>query len=245
MAKAQVKKIARPPDDLEFFPPFDGFPKEGIQFLKALKKNNNRPWFEKHKEEYERYLKLPMQSLIVALQPHFARFAPEFELHPRHSMFRIYRDIRFSKDKRPYKMHVAAHFVLRGKLKGVEGSGYYLHIEPGEVFVGAGIYMPDGDQLKKIRKAIALNAEEFLSIVEKRKFKKKFGKLEGEKLQRVPVGYDANHPMADWLRYKQFFVWVSWPESKCHSENFVNEVMEVFEETTPLVRFLNRAMGVS
>lgn len=244
MANTQVKKIARSPDDLEFFPPFDSFPKEGLQFLKALKKNNNRPWFEKHKEEYERYLKLPMQSLIVALQPHFARFAPEFELHPKRSMFRIYRDIRFSKDKRPYKMHVAAHFVLRGKPKGVEGSGYYLHIEPVEVYVGAGLYMPENDQLKKIRRAIVDRAEEFLSVVQSRRFKKTFGELEmkDDRLKRIPAGFDANHPMAEWLRYKHYFAGVSLPESKCYKSTFVNDVARICEEATPLVKFLSSAI---
>lgn len=243
MAIAKKQKAVSPLDQLEFYPPFNGFPKEGVKFLKALKRNNNRPWFEKHKGDYEANVKLPMQSLIVALQPHFARFAPEFELHPKRSMFRIYRDVRFSRDKRPYKTHVAAHFVLRGKPKGIEGSGYYVHIEPGEVFLGDGIYMPDSDQLKKIRKALAERSKEFLSIVERKEFKKVFGKLEGEKLQRVPIGYEKDHPMAEWLRYKQFFVWVSWPESKCYKPKFVDEVAEVFEEATPLVQFLNQALG--
>ena len=96
--------VAKTPlSDMEFYPPFDGFPREGIEFMKRLKRNNNRPWFEKHKEDYESFVKLPMQSLIAALHPHFERFAPEFDINPRRSMFRIYRDVRFSKDKTPYK----------------------------------------------------------------------------------------------------------------------------------------------
>ncbi len=232
------------PDDLDFFPPFDGFPKEGIEFLKRLKKNNNRPWFEKHKSEYETTVKLPMQSLIVALQPHFAKFAPEYELHPKRSLFRIYRDTRFSKDKTPYKTHVAAHAALRGKPKGLGASGYYLHIEPGEVYFGAGVYMPESDQLKKIRKAVAIMSDEFLAVVNGKRFNKMFSKLEGEKLQRVPVGYEANHPMAEWLKHKHFFVGASWPVSKCFKAKFVEDVAEVFKEATRLVRFLNRAMGI-
>ena len=232
-----------PLSDMEFFPPFGGFPRDGIDFMKRLKRNNNRPWFEKHKKEYETFVRLPMQSLIAALQPHFEMFAPEFDTHPKKSLFRIYRDIRFSKDKTPYKTHAAAHFVLRGKPKGVEGSGYYLHIEPGEVFLGGGIYMPDGDQLKKIRKAIADQPERFLSIVGQKNFKKVFGKLQGEKLQRVPQGYEPDHPMAEWLKHKQFFVWVEWPETKCLREKFVEDVAGVFKSATPMVRFLNEAMG--
>jgi uncharacterized protein (TIGR02453 family) len=232
-----------PLSDLEFFPPFDGFPTEGIDFLKRLKRNNNRPWFEKHKEEYEVSVKLPMQSLIAALHPHFDRFAPEFDVNPKRSIFRIYRDVRFSKDKTPYKTHVAAHFVLRGKPKGIEGSGYYMHVEPGEIFVGGGIYMPDNDQLKKIRKAIAGQPERFLSIVRQSKFKKTFGALEGEKLQRPPKGYEPDHPMAEWLKHKQFFVGTEWPESRCLKGKFAAEVATVFETATPLVRFLNEALS--
>src|SRR3990172_12590450 len=144
----------RSPFEIDAYPPFQGYPREGIDFLRRLKRNNNRNWFEKHKAEYESDVKLPMQSLIASLQPYFESFAPQFDINPKRSLFRIYRDIRFSKDKTPYKTHVAAHFVLRGKPKGIEGSGFYLHIEPGEVFLGAGLYMPGSDQLKAIRKAI-------------------------------------------------------------------------------------------
>ncbi len=229
--------------DIDLYPPFSGFPKEGITFLQRLKKNNNRTWFERHKNEYENFVKLPMQSLIVGLQPHFAKFAPEFDLNPKRSLFRIYRDVRFSSDKTPYKTHVAAHFVLRGRPKGFVGSGYYLHIEPGEAFVGGGIYIPDGDQLKKIRRSIAERGTEFLSIVKNRRFQKLFSPFEWEKLQRVPKGYDDKHPMAEWLKYKQFFVGVSWKETRAHTESFVDQVSEICEEATPLVHFLNRALG--
>ena len=234
---------AIPLTELDFFPPFEGFPREGIEFLKRLKRNNNRPWFEKHKGEYESHVKLPMQSLIAALKPHFDKFAPEFDVNPRRSMFRVYRDVRFSKDKTPYKTHVAGHFVLRGKPKGIEGSGYYLHIEPGEVFLGGGIYMPDGEQIKRIRRAIADRSEQFLSIISDRRFKKRFGRIEGDKLQRVPQGYEPDHPMAEWLKHKQFFVGIEWPESKCYKRVFVKEIARLFEEATPFVRFLNEAMS--
>lgn len=228
--------------DFDLYPPFKGFPKECITFLKQLKRNNNRKWFEKHKEEFERNAKTPMLSFIMALQPHFARFAPEFDLNPKRSIFRIYRDIRFSLDKTPYKTHIAAHFVLRGMPKGFIGSGYYIQIEPREFFVGGGIYLPDSDQLKKIRKAIVARGKEFLSILENRQFKRYFAPFEWSKLQRVPKGYDENHPMADWLKFKQFFVGVSLPESKCYRESLVDEVAGICEEAAPLVRFLNKSL---
>jgi uncharacterized protein (TIGR02453 family) len=231
-----------PEIDLEVYPPFEGFPKEGIQFLKRLKRNNNRKWFDEHKKEYEEYVKLPMYSFIVALQTHFARFAPEFDLNPKRSIFRIYRDIRFSADKTPYKTHVAAHFVLRGRPKGFLGSGYYVEIAPGELYTGGGIYIPDGDQLKKIRKAISTRGEEFLSVIKNRRFQKFFSPFDWSKLQRVPKGYDESDPMAGWLKYKQFFVGISWPESRCYREKFVEEAAKIFEATTPLVRFLNSSL---
>jgi uncharacterized protein (TIGR02453 family) len=229
--------------DLDTYPPFEGFPREGIQFLKQLRRNNNRPWFEEHKGQYESFVKLPMQSLIAALKPYFERFAPEYDVNPKRSMFRVYRDVRFSKDKTPYKTHVAAHFVLRGKPKGIEGSGYYLHIEPGEVFIGGGIYMPGGDQIKKIRRAMWEQPDRFLSIIEERKFKRRFGELEGDKLKRVPRGYDPEPRLAESLKLKQFFVGSEWAESVCYKRSFVEKVAKAFEEATPLARFLNEAMS--
>lgn len=231
-----------PPIDADIYPPFIGFPNECTDFLRRLKRNNNRLWFEKHKGEYESNVKLPMQSLIASLQPYFDSFAPEFDINPKRSLFRIYRDIRFSKDKTPYKTHVAAHFVLRGKQKGIEGSGFYLHIEPGSVFLGGGIYMPDGDQLKKIRRVIASQPKAFLNIVTDKNFTKRFKKIDGDKLQRVPRGFEPDHPMAEWLKLKQFFVGVEWKEEKCLKPQFVKEIAKVFEEATPLVAFLNDAM---
>lgn len=229
--------------DIDIYPPFEGFPKEGIKFFRQLKHNNNRKWFGKHRKEYEEYVKLPMCSFIVALQVHFGKFAPEFDLNPKRSIFRIYRDIRFSPDKTPYKTHIAAHFVLRGKPKGFLGSGYYIEIAPGGLYTGGGIYIPDSDQLKKIRKAISMRGKEFLSIVKNRRFQRFFAQFEWSKLKRVPRGYDESDPMAEWLMYKQFFVGVSWPESKCYKEKFVEEAAEIFEATTPLVHFLNSSLA--
>ncbi len=230
-------------DELQF-PPFEGFPAESIAFLKKLKKNNDRDWFKAHKDDYEQFVKLPMQSFIASLQPLFGDFAPQFDVHPKRSMFRIYRDTRFSSDKTPYKTHMAAHFVLKGKPKGFEGSGYYLHIAPGEVFIGGGIYMPDNDQLKKIRKTLADNSKEFLSIVNKPSFKKIFPAINGDKLIRPPKGYAPDHPMIEWLKMKQFFTGLDLKEEICFKKNFPTVIASYCRELTPLVDFLNRAMGL-
>ena len=228
--------------DTEIYPPFEGFPKAGVEFLRQLKRNNNRAWFEKHKDKFEMEVKFPMQCLISSLQPYFESFGPEFDVNPKRSLFRIYRDIRFSKDKTPYKTHAAAHFVLRGKSKGTEGSGYYVHIEPGEIYVGGGIYMPASDQLKKIRRAISERRKDFMSIITNNHFAKLFGKIEGDKLKRIPQGYEEDHPMSEWLKLKQFFVGVEWKETKSFKPIFAKEVAHVFETASPLVRFLNDAM---
>jgi uncharacterized protein (TIGR02453 family) len=228
--------------DFDLYPPFEGFPKEGIKFFHQLKHNNNRVWFEKHKGEFETTVKAPMQSFITALQTPFARFAPEFDLHPKRSIFRIYRDIRFSPDKTPYKTHIAAHFVLRGRPKGFIGSGYYIEITPQELYIGGGIYIPESDQLKKIRTAIAQHGKEFLSIVENHRFKKLFAPFQWQKLQRIPKGYEESHPMAEWLKYKQFFVGVSWPVTRCYRKAFVQETATICEALTPLVKFINQGL---
>jgi uncharacterized protein (TIGR02453 family) len=230
-----------PIPDIDEYPPFGGFPKEGIAFLKRLKRNNNRDWFGKHKNEFEEFVREPMLSLIASLRPRFQQFAPEFDLTPKRSIFRVYRDTRFSADKTPYKTHVAAHFVVRGREKGFLGSGYYLHIEPGELYVGAGIYMPSAEQLKKIRAAIAARGNEFLSIINDRAFVRRFGVFTGNSLQRMPRGFAENHPMAQWLKLKQYFSGRSMPESRIYRAAVQDEIADVCEDLTPLVRFLNEA----
>ncbi|MBI1808242.1 MAG: DUF2461 domain-containing protein [Ignavibacteria bacterium] len=229
------------PPDLESLPPFRGFPKEGLRFLTQLRKNNTREWFLKHKSEYEDFVKLPMRSLIAALKTPMAKIAPEIEVNPKRSMFRIHRDTRFSKDKTPYKTHVAAVFHLKGKWE--DSAGYYVHIEPDTIYVGGGIYMPSTDQLKRIRKAIAEGSDEFLSVTGSKTFKRQFGSLEGDKLQRAPLGYPADHPMVEWLKYKSFYTGVTWNEKECLSPKFVDRVVAVYKNLLPLVSFLNEALG--
>jgi uncharacterized protein (TIGR02453 family) len=224
------------------FPPFEGFPKKGLDFLRRLKRNNNRDWFAAHKSEYEALVKVPMQCYIASMQPLFDDFAPEFDLNPKRSVFRIYRDTRFSNDKTPYKTHSAAHFELTKRPKLFDGAGYYVHIEPGEVFVGGGIYMPDNDQVKLIRSAIAERPAEFLSILNEKKFKKMFGSLNGEKLSRPPKGFLPDHPMIEYLKFKQFFVGLEWAEPACYKKDFLKRSADAFAVATPLIRFLNSAM---
>src|SRR5262245_17268179 len=145
-------------------PVFSAFPKEGLQFLRSLKRNNNREWFNKHKSTYELSVKKPIEELIGALATDFARFAPEMIATPKASAYRIYRDTRFSKDKSPYKTHIAAVFPRAGVGKH-EGAGFYMHIAPTEVLIGGGLYMPLPEDLNAVRGHIAENYEAFLRVV--------------------------------------------------------------------------------
>ena len=224
----------------EDFPPFGGFPRQGMAFLARLKRNNNRPWFQKHKEEYEELVRFPMQCLIASLAPRMAEHAPEVVFHPRKSIFRIYRDVRFSNNKAPYKTNIAASFELQGKKSPTESPGLYLGIEPGEIFIGGGIYMPDSVKLKAIRQAVALDPKEFLGIVTLPHFKKRFGEILGEKLQKAPLGYPRDHPMIEYLRYKQWFVGLEKTHEACFSPKFLETVVSVFTDAMPFIRWLVR-----
>jgi uncharacterized protein (TIGR02453 family) len=229
------------PAEEEFFPPFEGFPKEGMKFLTRLKKNNNRPWFQKHKNEYEEHVKFPMQCLIATLAQKMIDEAPEMEFNPRRSIFRIYRDVRFSNNKAPYKTNIAASFDLRGKKSPTETPGLYIGIEPGEIFIGGGLYMPTGEQVKAIRHSIATRPQEFLAVVEEKLFKKEFGGIEGECLKKAPLGYAPDHPMITYLRHKQYYVGKVYGDAICLKPNFVDLVVHVFTVTMPLVRWLINA----
>jgi uncharacterized protein (TIGR02453 family) len=231
------------PLEEDFFPPFAGFPKTGIEFLRKLKKNNNRPWFQNHKEEYQERVKFPMQCLIATLAQRMIDDAPEFDFNPKKSIFRIYRDVRFSKNKAPYKTNIAASFDMRGKQSPVETPGLYLGIEPGEIFVGGGLYMPTGEQLKSIRHAIVSEPDEFLAIVQNNNFRKQFGGIDGEKLQKAPLGFPKDHPLIEHLRHKQFYVGKVLDHGACLKPTFADVVAQVFVDTLPLVRWLAKATG--
>src|SRR5213593_4186278 len=153
---------------------FSAFPDQGLQFLQSLKRNNNRDWFQSHKGIYEQYVKQPMTELIAALAQEFQKFAPEMLASPKVSAYRIYRDTRFSRDKSPYKTHIAAVFPRTGLGKH-EGAGFYLHIAPSELLIAGGLYMPEPEDLNAVRQAIAEDSGTFLKIIGHRQFKKLFG----------------------------------------------------------------------
>jgi uncharacterized protein (TIGR02453 family) len=231
------------PLEENFFPPFEGFPKQGIEFLKRLKKNNNRPWFQAHKEEYEQNVRFPMQCLIATLAQKVIDTAPEMEFNPKKSIFRIYRDVRFSKNKAPYKTNIAASFRMRHRKSPTETPGLYIGIEPGEIFVGGGVYMPTSEQLKSIRHAMVTDPEAFLEVVENKRFKKEFGGIEGEKLLKAPLGFPKDHTMIEHLKHKQFYVGNVYNDSVCLKPKFADVVASVFTDCMPLIRWLAKAIG--
>ena len=228
-------------DDL--FPPFSGFPREGLGFLRKLKRNNNRQWFKRHRQVYEETVRFPMQCLIATLAQRMAESAPEIDFNPKKSIFRIYRDTRFSKSKIPYKTNIAASFTFGGRKAPTEAPGLYVGIEPGEIFVGGGLYMPTGPQLKQIRASMATNPVPFLEVVEAPRFRRVFGGSEGEQLQRSPLGYSPDHTMIDHLRHKQFYVGRVLEDTACLRRTFADTVVRTFSDCMPLVRWLARATG--
>src|SRR6185436_12635721 len=148
-----------------------GFPAEALQFLKRLKRNNTREWFNENKPVYEESVRKPLQSLVEILAAEFAKFAPEIQASPKSSLYRIHRDTRFSKDKSPYKTHVAAVFPVRALGKH-EGAGFYLHISSSEVLIGGGLYMPLPEELQAVRTHIAGHAGALLKILRSAQFRK-------------------------------------------------------------------------
>lgn len=223
-------------------PPFTGFPRKGLDFLRSLKKNNNRPWFQRHKGDYEEYVRFPMQCLIAAIAERMTGIAPEIAFHPRRSIFRIHRDVRFSKDKAPYKTNIAASFEVKGGEGPTETPGLYVGIEPEGIFAGGGLYMPSGPQLKAIRRAAADRPEDLLAVVNNRRFRRAFGGIQGEALQRAPLGYPPDHPMIRYLRQKQWYVGREWESDACLSPRFAGQVAGVFRDTMPLIRWLTLAL---
>jgi len=179
-----------------------------------------------------------MTDLIDALAAEFQLFAPEMLASPKVSAYRIYRDTRFSKDKSPYKTHVAAVFPRSGLSKH-EGAGFYVHVAPAEVLIGGGLYMPLPEDLNSVRRYISENAETFLGIVEDPKFRRTFGKLGGEQLSRVPRGFPADHVAVDYLKYKQFLAARNFPAEVATTPRFYKLIHETFRAMLPLVRFLN------
>ena len=218
---------------------------ELFKFLSELKENNNRDWFQSNKDRYENDVKDPLLSFIAA----FAERAPEISTNimviPRvqgGSLFRIYRDVRFSKDKTPYKTGAGMHFRHK-RGKDVHAPGYYLHLEPGEVFAGCGIWKPNTETVNKIRRKIAEHPDMWLAILEDKKFKKTFT-LGGDSLKRPPRGFDPDHPLIEDLKRKDYLASIVLNEKIVGEPDFLDYYVELCKTAAPFMEFLTRAVGL-
>lgn len=211
-----------------------------LKFLKDLKKNNNKPWFDKNRKVYDT-AKDDFVQMVAQVIKGIASFDPSIAgLEAKNCMFRINRDVRFSKNKDPYKNNMAAYFNKDGK-KGL-GAGYYMHIEPGSSFVAGGIWMPEPPVLAGIRQEIDYGLNDWKKIVEAKTFTKTFPKgLEGESLSRPPKGYDDENPAIDYIKRKSFIVTKSFTDAEVQGKGFVKEVSKTFQAMKPLVDFINLA----
>ncbi|GAA0529630.1 DUF2461 domain-containing protein [Chitinophaga japonensis] len=212
-----------------------------LKFLKNLEKNNNKEWFDEHKPAYLD-AKADYESMVQQLIDGLARQDNEITgLQVKDCVFRIYKDVRFSKDKTPYKANMGAAFSPGGRKS--PRPGYYFHLQPGgKSFAGGGIWMPAADVLKKVRQEIDYNFPEFQQIISNKDFIKYFGKIEGEALKTVPQGYQPDNPAIAYLKLKSFTVWHSFSDEACMQPALVREILKVFAVMQPFVKFLDRAL---
>lgn len=214
-----------------------------LKFLKDIAKNNDRVWFEKHKPRYLE-AKQGFEDFVGELLKEMIKFDEGLAgLDPKKLPFRIYRDVRFSKDKRPYKTNMGAGFSPNGKL--VQEPGYYIHIEPGnKSFVAGGIYMPDKDLLAKVRQEIDYNADKLLKILNNKSFKKVFKELDDfDKLKTMPKGYPADHPHIEFLKHKSFIVTHPFTDKEVIDKKFLKVVASSAKLIKPLNDFIREAVS--
>jgi uncharacterized protein (TIGR02453 family) len=213
-----------------------------LKFLKDLKKNNNKPWFEKNKSVYLD-AKEDAELFVAQLIEGLGKIDPDIKsLEAKDCTYRIYRDVRFSSDKTPYKTHMGA-FLNKGGKKAPT-AGYYIHMQPGQSMAGGGLWMPMPAELNKVRQEIDYNFPEWSKILGDRRFKKHFpeGLDRGEILSRPPKGYDAENPAIEFLKLKSFVVTRSLTDELMASRSLLKEVLNTFESMKGFVYFLNRAI---
>lgn len=226
--------------------PFTGFPKDFLAFFRELAKNNDRAWFEANKERFRSNVQEPTRSFIAAMDLPLGRFADCFVADARTqggSMFRIYRDTRFSRDKTPYKEHAACQFRHQAG-KDAHAPGFYVHFEPKEVFFGGGIWRPPSAELRAVREAIAADPERWTEITRAPAFKRRFGGVEGDSLKRPPQGFDPEHPLVEDLKRVSFFAVQTVKPDAILSKDFAKEVAKSFEALAPFMEFLTEAVGL-
>jgi uncharacterized protein (TIGR02453 family) len=231
-------------------PSFEGLRPAAFQFLRNLARNNDKAWFEAHRDVYEREVREPMRRLVEALDTRLGSIAPEIIGDPKGSMFRIHRDVRFSKDKSPYKTNAGVWFYHRdaGRTVGTMGegggAGFYVHIDPTACFMAGGIWMPARPVLLRVREAIAAQPTALARLTSAPELRRRFAGLnEDAKLRRVPQGFPPDHPAAEWLKLQSFTARAPVEPSVVTSPRLISRLSRDFGLLLPLVRWLNRALG--
>lgn len=218
---------------------------ELFEFFRELKQNNSKEWFQGNKERYERQVRLPLQRFIMDFQQPLQRISSHFRADPRPvggSLFRIYRDVRFSPDKSPYKTHGGIQF-RHEQGRDVHAPGFYLHLEPANVFAAVGIWHPDSATLGRIRKVIAANPPTWLRAKSDPGFCELY-ELSGESLKRAPQGYDPDDPQIEDLKRKDFIAHVSLSEEDTCAPDFLDRYVRLCARATPFMRFLTETLDL-
>lgn len=211
-----------------------------LEFLTELSKNNNREWFEVNKKRFQE-AKIVFEEVVQAYIDAIAKFDPGIAgLLAKKCVFRIYRDVRFSKDKSPYKLNFGASITEGGRKTA--NPGYYIHLKPDECFFGGGLYHPEADSLKKVRQEIDYNSKSFIEIVENKKFRGAFGEIWGDKLKRPPKGYDVDHPQIEYLKLKDFVALNKVDDELILKSEFFKKGIEAYKMIKPFNDFLKAAM---
>jgi uncharacterized protein (TIGR02453 family) len=208
-----------------------------LDFLKNLKANNNKEWFEKNRKMYEA-ARADQLAFVTAVLSEMGKWEDRVKaLAPKKCSFRINRDIRFSKDKSPYKSSMSFQVHPIGAK-----AGYYFHLEPGETFVGGGLYGLETDKIKAVRQEIDYNLDEFKGIMNTPAFKKHFSELSGDKLKTIPKGYDKDHPGAEWLKHKDFYVGTKLEDKDLLSKDLLKKTIDIYKTMQSFMRFMDRAL---
>lgn len=217
------------------------FNQKALEFLRQLTRNNRREWFEARRHIYENELKAPMLALIEKITAGMMDYAPAHVRPAQKSMLRIYRDTRFSTDKTPYKTHLAAWWSRSGMEK-TSGSGYYLHLSPTELVMAAGVYMPPKEQLLAIRQHLLEHHEFFRRLIEAKKLRAKMQLHDPAPLSRPPNGFPPEHPAMEWIKWRQWGVFVTLPADSVLKPTLAKTVEAYFRLSQPLVDFLNEPL---
>ena len=224
---------------------FEGLPRDYFAFFKELKANNNREWFNDNKPRFRDSVQEPLAAFVEAMGPRLKKVSKHFVADPRlngGSVFRIYKDVRFSKDKTPYKTHGGVQF--RHALgEDAHAPGFYVHLAADEVFYGGGIWHPPAPQLLMIREAIRDKAKPWKSATTSAVFLKRFKNVRGEGLKRPPRGFDADDPMIDDIKRKSFFAMADGKPAQTKKPSFVDDVEAAMRDSKPMMKFLCGAVG--